>query len=184
MSVESPLQLLLFGLEFQSLSGILLKAQHLISSADDFNLLKSLMRKSIQPPFESSSLNPPPPPGTVKDEGGVIKFFQYLFVLVSMTTLVTFVVWIVDSQETEVVSSQPIGHFMSMSGPGGLSNGVVIETEVGSYPLLRDAPVISKGTALVLEVRASGNRYICDTPRSLCVLTADKEFKPSAQATN
>lgn len=115
--------------------------------------------------------------------GGVFKFFEYLFIVVSVALFVTFVVWIVDRRESEVVICQPIGRFVSMSGPGGLSNGVVIETEVGSYPLLRDAPVISKGTALVLEVRASGNRYICDTPRSLCVLTTDKEFKPLAQAT-
>ncbi len=131
---------------------------------------------------ESSTLNPPPPPGSGKEVSGVFKFFEKLFIVVSVAPFVAFVVWIFDSRESEVAISQPIGRFISMSGPGGLSNGVVIETEVGSYPLLRDAPVISKGTALVLEERVSGKRYICDAPKSLCVLTTDKEFKPFAQA--
>lgn len=132
---------------------------------------------------ETYSLNPPPTPGSVEDVGGVIKFFQNLFVVVSVATFVTFVVWIVDSRETEVVSSQPIGHFISMSGPGGFPRGVVIQTEVGSYPLRGDAPVINKGTALVLEERASESRYVCDVPQSLCVRTTGKEFKHLAPAT-
>lgn len=133
---------------------------------------------------ENYSLNPPPPPGSVEEVGGVIKFFQYLFIVLSVTTFVTFVIWIVDSRETEVVASQPIGRFKSMSGPGGIPRGVVIETDVGFYPLSGDVPVISKGTALVLEERASGRRYICDMTHSLCIRTTGKQFKQSAQTAN
>ena len=64
--------------------------------------------------------------------------------------------WIND----EVVSTRPIGNFIRMSGPGGLQDRVVIETDIGSFPM-REAAAITKGTPLVVQVRASGKRYIC-----------------------
>lgn len=80
----------------------------------------------------------------------------------------------------EVVSSRSIGHFVSMSGPGGLRDRVVIETEVGAYPL-QSAAAIAKGTPLILEHRASGQRYICDARRSLCLKTDGPDFSPTTQ---
>lgn len=77
--------------------------------------------------------------------------------------------------DTDVISSQSIGHFIRMSGLGGLGDRVVIETDQGSYPLLH-AVAITKGTPLVLQVRPSGQRYICDLPRTLCVKTAREGF--------
>lgn len=122
------------------------------------------------------SLNPPPPAGTNNDVGGVTKFLQRLFILVSVVTLFSFVVWLIDSRKSQLVSSQPIGRFIGMSGPGGFQGGVVIETDLGSYPLIRTA-AISKGTPLVLEQRASDDRFICDIPHNLCIKTSGYEFK-------
>ena len=121
-------------------------------------------------------MNPPPPPDTDQDVGGFVKFLQYLFIAAMVVTPITFVTWIIDSRESEVTSSQSIGRFISMSGPGGIPRGVVIETDMGSYPLI-GTPVISKGTPLVLEHRLSDKRYVCDVPRSLCVPTTAEQFK-------
>ena len=126
-------------------------------------------------------MNPPPPPGTDQDVGGFVKFLQFLFIVVMIFTLFTFVTWIIDSRESEVASSQSIGRFISMSGPGGIPRGVVIETDVGSYPLI-GTPVISKGTPLVLEQRVSDKRYVCDVPRSLCIPTTAEQFKSTLSA--
>ena len=101
--------------------------------------------------------------------------------LLSIVSFFTFVYWFIDSRDSQVVSSQAIGGFISMSGPGGLQNQVVIETEQGSYPIF-GAPAISKGTHLVLEVRQSGQRYICDVTRDLCVKTTSSEFKRAGPA--
>jgi len=70
-----------------------------------------------------------------------------------------YIAWIND----EVVSTRSIGNFVSMSGPGGFQDRVVITTDMGSFPM-RFAAAIVKGTPLILEVRASGQRYICKTP--------------------
>ncbi len=86
-------------------------------------------------------------------------------------------------RQSEVISSSPIGHFIRMSGPGGFPGGVVIETDTGSYPLLKP-PVISRGTALVLELRGNGQRFVCDLTRTLCIKTTLDEFKQSAQPLN
>ena len=125
----------------------------------------------------SASLNPPPPPGSHHEVGAVTKFFQQAFIFVSVVSLASFVIWLIDSRDSQVVSSKQIGSFVRMSGPGGFQGGVVIETELGSYPLITTA-VISKGTPLVLEERASGDRLICDVPHSRCIKTTYREFKP------
>lgn len=140
------------------------------------------MKTTRPPQFEYSSLNPPPPPGSLQKVGGWIKFFQNLFILVTVVSLFTFGYWFVNTRESQVVSSQPIGKFISMSGPGGLQNQVVIETDQGSYPII-NAPAISKGTTLVLEVRQSGQRYVCDVTRDLCIKTAAAEFRRSVPET-
>jgi len=136
------------------------------------------MKTTKRTRFEHSSLNPPPPPGSHQKVDGPTKFFQYLFMLLSIFSFFTFVYWFSNSRESQVVSTQPIGQFISMSGPGGLQNQVVIETEQGSYPII-DAPAIRKGTNLVLEERQSGQRYICDVTRDLCIKTTATEFRRS-----
>ena len=104
----------------------------------------------------------------------------------------------------EVISTRPIGNFVRMSGPGGFQGRVVIETDRGSYPM-RFAAAAAKGTPLVVELRASGKRYICSaankqtahrkasiptTPTStptlptLCVETDGLDFGGSAQGAN
>ncbi len=55
----------------------------------------------------------------------------------------------------------------------------MIETDLGSYPMNSGA-VISKGTPLVLEKRASGDGFICDANHNLCIKTSGQEFKQSA----
>lgn len=104
------------------------------------------------------------------------RFLHGLFLLMVALVVLIILVWLGLDMYSEVVSRRPIGHFQRMSGSGGLLNHVVIETETGSYPLW-GTPVIAKGTPLVLEVRASGYRYICDESRDLCVQTTAKEFK-------
>ena len=131
--------------------------------------------------FENSSLNPAPSPGNHQNVGWVLKIFQRLFILVSIASFFTFVIWFVGGQKSTVVSSQSIGRFVSMTGPGGLQNTVVIETDQGSYPI-SDAPAITKGTPLVLEARLSGQRYICDVTRDLCIKTTASEFKRARPA--
>lgn len=106
------------------------------------------------------------------------RFLHALFVLLVALAVLGFLVWLDLDTHSKVVSRKPIGHFQRMSGPGGLPNRVVIETETGSYPLF-GSPVITKGTRLVLEVRASGYHYVCDETRSLCVQTSAEEFKSS-----
>lgn len=128
--------------------------------------------------FEHSSLNPPPPPGSHEKVDGVVHFSQFLFIPASIVSLFAFVLWVTESRESRVISSQSIGRFIGMSGPGGLQDRVVIETDQGYYSII-GAPAISKGTNFVLEVRQSGNRYICDITRDLCVRAAAAEFKRS-----
>ncbi|WP_157045707.1 hypothetical protein [Polaromonas sp. JS666] len=106
------------------------------------------------------------------------------FALLMGLPLILFLFWIGGSWwQSEVVSSRPIGNFIHMSGPGGLQSRVVIETDSGFYPLLQ-APVISKGTSLVLELRGSGQRFVCDLPRTLCIKTTPDEFTRSDQPLN
>jgi hypothetical protein len=107
---------------------------------------------------------------------GLERLLHGLFLLLVMLAVLGIFVWFDIRLHKDVVSRQPIGQFQRMSGPGGLLGDVVIETETGSY-LLRGTPAISKGTPLVLEVRASGYRCISDVPRTLCIETTHKEFK-------
>lgn len=106
------------------------------------------------------------------------RFLHLVFLLLLALAVLGSLVWLDHRLHTEVVLRQPIGQFQRMSGPGGLQGNVVIETDTGSYPL-RGTPAIAKGTLLVMEARASGYRYICDAPRSLCIETTGKEFKSS-----
>jgi hypothetical protein len=116
-----------------------------------------------------------PPAPNKSSTGSLERFLHRLFLLLVLLGAVGFVVWIDGRFSSEVVSSQSIGKFLRMSGPGGLSGDVVIETEQGSY-LLHGTPAIAKGTLLILEVRATGAHYICDAARSLCIQTSSKKF--------
>ena len=77
----------------------------------------------------------------------------------------------------DVVCSQPIGAFIHMSAPAAWSGSVVIQTDQGFLPL-HEAVAISTGTPLVLELRGSGRRYVCDRPPTLCVETSKEGFTP------
>jgi hypothetical protein len=108
----------------------------------------------------------------------VERFLKVVFFLLFGIPLFAFLTWYFGLfRESEVLVSKSIGHFMSMSGPGGLRDRVVIETDLGSYPLL-EAPVIAKGTPLVLELRGNEQRFVCDVPRKLCIRTTTNEFTP------
>lgn len=122
----------------------------------------------------TSPQNPPIP--NKSSTGSLERFLHRLFLLLVLLAAFGFVVWIDGRFSSEVVSSQSIGHFVRMSGPGGLAGDVVIETEQGSY-VLRGTPAVAKGTRLLMEVRASGAHYICDESRSLCIKTSSKKFK-------
>ena len=103
------------------------------------------------------------------------RFLHRLFLLLVILAGLGFCVWLEIRLASEVVSRQSIGRFERMSGPGGLAGDVVIETEQGLY-LLHGAPAITKGTLLILEVRATGAHFICDEARSLCLRTSSKKF--------
>ena len=108
--------------------------------------------------------------------GSLERFLHRLFLLLVLLAAFGSVVWIDGRFSSEVVSSQSIGHFLRMSGPGGLAGDVVIETQQGSY-VLRGTPAVAKGTRLLMQVRASGAHYICDESRSLCIRTSSQKFK-------
>jgi len=103
------------------------------------------------------------------------RFLHRLFLLLVILAGLGFWVWLEIRLASEVVSRQSIGRFERMSGPGGLAGDVVIETEQGLY-LLHGAPAITKGTLLILEVRATGAHFIRDEARSLCLRTSSKKF--------
>ena len=128
--------------------------------------------------------NPSTPTGKESKSAPMELSLLAFFALLMGLPVILFLFWIGRSWwQSEVVSSRPIGHFIHMSGPGGLQSRVVIETDSGFYPLLQ-APVISKGTSLVLELRGSGQRFVCDLPRTLCIKSAPDEFTQSAQPLN
>lgn len=77
--------------------------------------------------------------------------------------------------DRQVESSQPIGTVLRVGSAGSFSGSVVLETESGFYPLGK-AITVAKGTALVLELRRSGRRFVCDVPRRLCVQTSVEGF--------
>ena len=107
--------------------------------------------------------------------GSLERFLHRMFLLFVLLAGLGFAVWLQIRSTSEVISSQSIGRFERMSGPGGLAGDVVIETEQGLY-LLHGAPAITKGTLLILEVRATGAHFICDEARSLCLRTSSKKF--------
>lgn len=123
--------------------------------------------------------NPSTPTGKESKSDPVDPSMMLFFAVLMGLPVILFLFWVGRYWwQSEVVSSRPIGHFIHMSGPGGLQSRVVIETDSGFYPLLQ-APVISKGTPLVLELRGSGQRFVCDLPRTLCIKSASDEFKTS-----
>ena len=105
-------------------------------------------------------------------EKALTLFFALLLVLPALwSSRFIYVSWTTD----EVISTRSIGNFISMSGPGGLRGAVVIETDLGSFPL-HSAAAIAKGTPLILELRDSGKRFICDTRKTLCLKTDGPDF--------
>ena len=105
-------------------------------------------------------------------EKALIVFFALLLVLPGWwSSRFLYRAWTTD----EVVSTRSIGNFVSMSGPGGMRGAVVIETDLGSFPL-HSAAALAKGTPLMLELRDSGRRFICDARKTLCLKTDGPDF--------
>lgn len=129
----------------------------------------SMMTTSSQGPLN-------PPVRNKNTTGSLERFLHQMFLLFVLLAALGFVVWLQIRSTSEVISSQSIGRFEDMSGPGGLAGDVVIQTEKGSY-LLHGSPAIAKGTLLILEERASGAHLICDQARNLCLRTSTKKFK-------
>ncbi len=137
---------------------------------------------------ENKSPSPPENPSTPTGKDGKSDpsdlFLMAFFALLMGLPLILFLFWIGGYWwRSEVVSGRPFGHFIRMSGPGGLQGRVAIETDAGSYPL-RQAPVISKGTPLVLELRGTGQRFVCDLPHTLCIKSTLDEFTQSGLPVN
>lgn len=74
-------------------------------------------------------------------------------------------------QGLQVVQTQALGPVVKVTGAGGLSRGLLVETPRGFFPVL-GAAAFERGTELVLEVRGNGDRYVCDVPRMGCVKSA------------
>ncbi|MEO8388005.1 hypothetical protein [Polaromonas sp.] len=108
-------------------------------------------------------------------EKALMVFFALLLVMPALwSSGYLYVFWTTD----EVVSTRAIGNFVSMSGPGGWGGAVVLETDLGSFPL-HSAASITKGTPLMLELRASGQRFICDARHTHCLKTHGPDFGPA-----
>lgn len=68
----------------------------------------------------------------------------------------------------QVSSRQPIGSVVKVIGEG---RKWLIETETGFYPVSK-ALMVNKGAPLVLEIRANGDRYVCNAAGTVCGRTA------------
>jgi len=124
-----------------------------------------------------------PPPGRDKQfsgggssdngtlEAATNAVIRALLLCLALTALIAaYFIW-QHWQTGQVEASRPIGRLLGMSGQGGWAWPLVIETEEGFFPL-GEAVAIAKGTLLVLEDRASGQRFICDLKRTVCVQTS------------
>ena len=125
------------------------------------------------------TLGTPTTPRTPNPVSNVLIWWAILITVVIGGAPLCLLVWALFQVwgNEEVVSSQPIGTFIHMSAPAAWSGSVVIQTDQGFLPL-HEAVAISTGTPLVLELRGSGRRYVCDRPRTLCVETSKEGFQP------
>ena len=78
-------------------------------------------------------------------------------------------------QESRVVSTQPLGPVLSVTGAGGWRMGMVVQTPAGYYPL-HAAPTLRTGTQLILQVRGNGQRYVCLASGNPCAKTAREDW--------
>ena len=100
----------------------------------------------------------------------------FLVLLSVIVFIAPYIVW--EHRQTEpVVAQQPIGSLIGMTGTAGRGWPVVIETQLGFFPL-RKAVSISPGTPLIAEERALGKRFVCNLGRTLCVQTSAASFSP------
>jgi len=147
-----------------------------MTTPPDGNSMESTSQQN--PTISPASPSPPPPPGKKKTSASsMAPLIHGLFLASVILALFGFLIFLDIRFTEEVESRQPIGRLLHMSGPGGVAGDVVIETEQGWY-LLHGAPAVSKGTLLILEVRASGTHFICDEARSLCLRSSSKKFFP------
>ena len=125
----------------------------------------------------SKAIPPPNADGASHGAGMVLIFLALL--LVPLLVLVA-IKWFSLVGDADVLARQPIGSVLRMSGTGGFSERMVIETQEGFYPVLGLAS-ISRGTPLTLEVRRSARRYVCGPSRALCLGTTRDHFSAASQ---
>lgn len=78
---------------------------------------------------------------------------------------------------TRVESSTPIGKVVNVTGGGGLTVKLVVQTDTGFYPL-EASVAIERGTPLRLERRWNGDTFVCAADHG-CVETAQSAWTQS-----
>jgi hypothetical protein len=135
-----------------------------------------VIKKAIQPVLPDEPKDEKPP---AKSDDW-FAFLVVMLALLSLPAMLLVINWVEHWGDSEDVSSQPIGALQRLTVQRGFGASLVIETELGFYPLSGSAS-ITKGTPLVLELRGSGKRYVCDTSRSLCLETTARHFGSASQ---
>lgn len=74
-----------------------------------------------------------------------------------------------------VESAQPAGTVRSIRAGGGWGVRLIVETETTFYPL-HSALAIDKGAALIRQVRANGEVYLCEASMRSCAKTASQAW--------
>lgn len=95
------------------------------------------------------------------------------YFVVCVLIVMSFFAWWTDRQENEVVSTKELGVIDAVSGGGMWATRV----QIGGidYPLVGDITV-AKGTKVVLQVRSSDARYVCDAASlSTCFKVRDSK---------
>lgn len=115
---------------------------------------------------------PPPHGATALTKCIVNSLMVWLMLPVGVSLYLGWDAW----QETQPVASQPIGTLVGLSAGGGLDGWAVLATETGFYPVQRPL-VAARGTALQLEVRRNGARYVCARERAACVKTTRESLR-------
>lgn len=88
--------------------------------------------------------------------------------------------WWLDSR---VEQSTPVGTVQRVTIANGFKPRLLVETETTYYPVY-DLVRIEKGANLVLQQRASGDWYLCDSRRLVCGRTSDEVLKNFPKGTS
>lgn len=85
----------------------------------------------------------------------------------------------VEALEASVVQQISAGSIRSVSIGGGLRTRMVVETEMGFFPVF-GAIRIERGAPVVLQERRLGDWFICDEKLTSCVLTSKHSWSQAA----